>query len=538
MNGSAASTIIRNSLFNILRSVIGFPVAFILTPFVIGHIGIRAFGVWASLYVLTQSAVLLDLGLFNSLSKFVAELNERRDFDRLNQILNSAFLAYSALAAFFLLALSLFNRQIAVSIFKAQAAELSTFAWLVILAAAIFAVQMVSSVFTAILQGFQRIDLMNIVSILVLLVHFVLAVLVLRSGYGVLMLLAAQGVAVGLGSFIAVLFARHAYPRIQIRPTLATWDAFRSILPLSFAVQCLSLQTLIFGQFDRLALSAFLGPAYAGYYEVAARPFAALKNLPLAVAQPLMPAVSEMQARAEVEGVRPNIQRIVFLLYKYVMAGAAPIFILPMFIPHALLHLWFGSRPLDNPALVALGLRLLAATYFVSLLTAPLLYIQIGIGHHKDILRFALVASLLHPVLTLILLSRVGFIGAPLGALIATSVAAVICYIQFQETTACRLGSLLRVCLLPVAVAVFSSLGALLLVDSVPWFQTASGTSLIIALHFAVFLACLLLFRYFDPRDRDAFRAALSTAFRGWWPPLGRFARRFLDLTARKSELV
>lgn len=81
MSESTTRKIVRNSAFNILIlwGAIALPIALILTPLVLTHIGIRDFGIWSLLYVLVQSASLFDFGLSGSIVRFIAELNEKRD---------------------------------------------------------------------------------------------------------------------------------------------------------------------------------------------------------------------------------------------------------------------------------------------------------------------------------------------------------------------------------------------------------------------------------------------------------------------------
>lgn len=497
MTTSTTSKILRNSLFNVVRGVVALPIALFLIPFILGHIGIRNFGIWALVYGLVQSASLLDFGLTSSLTKYVAELNETKKFYRLNRLFNSAFLAYSVLGAFFFVCTYWLSRLIVVEFFKAEVGERERLTWLIILAAGIIFLQLISSVFLALLQGLQRMDLTNFSSLLVLLVHFTFTVIVLQLGFGLFMLVVAQGVAVATGLVANIILVRRAYPQFDWNPRSASFGAVRAILPLSFSIQCLSLQTILFYQFDKFALGAYFGPAYAGYYDIAARPLASLRNIPLTIVQPVMPAVSELQARND----RKLIGEIFFYSLKYVVVVAAPVFILIIFLSGPLLHLWLGDQKIENIHLITISLQLLAATYLINLLTVPGVHVALGLGHSGDIFRYSVIGGVLHPVLTLILISALGYVGAPLAILFATLVSAVYLYSRFYRTTEFPLYHFFALFLKPIGFACMFGFGAHLLVSHYPWFATRAHSGILVSLYFVAFSVAMLSIGYISRQE-------------------------------------
>ncbi len=81
--------IIRNVVAGGLRYLFVAPIPFIMTPLILGKIGVRGYGTWAVFLAINGLTSLADLGLVGTLSKFVAEYHAQRDTDALRRVLNS-----------------------------------------------------------------------------------------------------------------------------------------------------------------------------------------------------------------------------------------------------------------------------------------------------------------------------------------------------------------------------------------------------------------------------------------------------------------
>lgn len=105
-----------------------------------------------------------------------------------------------------------------VGLFKAESWEQQKLVWLLILAAIALVVQFLSSVSSAVLQGLQRMDLVNLISVLTYTLHLGLVAYALKLGFGVTMLVAIQGLTVVLGLVASIAASRRALPSLQWSP--------------------------------------------------------------------------------------------------------------------------------------------------------------------------------------------------------------------------------------------------------------------------------------------------------------------------------
>jgi O-antigen/teichoic acid export membrane protein len=502
VQNSSTSKIARNSASNVIRGAVNFPITLALTPFVFRHLGPRDFGIWSMLYALVQSAVVFDMGLSASLVRFVAFLNARQQFSDLSHVVSTAFVSYGVLSATLLLGIGLSARSIVLHLFKISDGTLGKFTVIVMLAALALAMQLLAAVFLAFLQGLQRIDLANGVSIFVALANFTLALGALLEGRSLMGLMITHVLSAALGLVAAIAIAISVCPSVKWRPSLARLDKLREIMPLSVAIQFLNLQTLIFTQFDKFALSGILGPVSAGYYEIASRPLTAIRNIPLTIVQPVTPAVAEMQA----DGRRAAINQLFAVLNKYVTVMAATVFGLILFLPAPLIRLWFGRRPISNIDIVIHTMQALAITYFINLLGSISTYMAVGLGESGCIRHYAILSSSLHVILGLWMIHSLGYIGAPLAILIATTLSVAYLRIRFSRLMESRDATLLKSGVMPVSCAVavgFMCMAIrkyLLIVDSTGHTLLLSGAYLL-----SLGLALVIL-KYFSKDEVETVR--------------------------------
>src|ERR1700719_1951896 len=88
---------------HVLKSVVGnwsylvvvSIVAFVITPFVVRHLGNAAYGIWALVLQLTGYMGVVDVGLRSALVRFVSRFQAQGDQESLDRLLNSTFTVYA-----------------------------------------------------------------------------------------------------------------------------------------------------------------------------------------------------------------------------------------------------------------------------------------------------------------------------------------------------------------------------------------------------------------------------------------------------------
>ncbi|NLF29887.1 MAG: hypothetical protein GX591_03255, partial [Planctomycetes bacterium] len=129
--GSTAAALPRPSLVvNALSSWAGFAVlvvtGFLLTPFVIKHLGKNGYGVWSVVGSIIGYYGLLDLGVASAVRRYVARYAARDDHDALNETIATAMMLFMG-AGVLILMVSVFASRPLAEFFRVRPAMVGDF---------------------------------------------------------------------------------------------------------------------------------------------------------------------------------------------------------------------------------------------------------------------------------------------------------------------------------------------------------------------------------------------------------------------------
>ena len=86
--------IVKNTFYNMIGKFFGILAALFLTPYIIRHIGIERFGLWAIVGVMTGYFGLIDCGIGTSFVKYIAEFYTKKEVDKINQLVSTGVIFY------------------------------------------------------------------------------------------------------------------------------------------------------------------------------------------------------------------------------------------------------------------------------------------------------------------------------------------------------------------------------------------------------------------------------------------------------------
>jgi O-antigen/teichoic acid export membrane protein len=287
----------RAYFFNIVWSWIGFITIIgsstVVMPMLIRRLGTARFGIWALAVSLIEYLWLIDLGFRPATVKFSAEFRALGRTEDLNALINTA-VSYSLLAGAFILAISWPNVGLIARLLHIQD---PAFAFLVRTVGLSWAGGLVFNIFAAVLEGFQRFDLSNRVSIVVTLLRGSFSLGLVLAGYGLremaIVLLASQST----GYVMTYWYCRRVYPDLRLSPALVSLDMARRIL--SYAKQIVS--GIVGSRISTAALPSlvahFKPVQYVTYYTQTQRMMEYAADAISRVAMVTAPRVSDWYAR-------------------------------------------------------------------------------------------------------------------------------------------------------------------------------------------------------------------------------------------------
>jgi O-antigen/teichoic acid export membrane protein len=385
-----------------------------LMPFTIHHLGKAEYGLWMLAASMTAYLQLLDLGYGNGLVRQVTQADARGDDEEVNVILSTFFVVYSAIglaalggvAALAVLVLPRFPNLTPDEVSTAQAV-------LVILGARIaFAFPM--SVFGAITTARQRFTLTISIAIVVVLLQGASTYLILKSGYGLISLVAVSTM-IGVASYAAYAAAALAtFPGMRL--TLSRFSArqVREVTAFSVYMFLISIAFHVGVNVDNVIIGAYVGTSAIAVYTVALRLAEYQRQLCGQFSGFLFPLVVRFDASRDADALRATL--IDGTRIALGMVGGVTICLVAF--GGQVVNLWMG--PGFTESVVPLYVLLLGGVVMVA--QGPSGSILLAAGRHRLVAVGSVLEILLNVVLSLALVSRFGLTGVAVGTILPYAV--------------------------------------------------------------------------------------------------------------------
>jgi O-antigen/teichoic acid export membrane protein len=228
------------------------------------------------------------------------------------------------------------------------------------------------------------------------------ALALVMAGAGVVAIV-ALALLVSLASALA--YAVYAWPLVRHLPLRVDWTPVREDIRFSGGLFLMQLASMVAYQIDRVVISALLSPAAAGSYALCAN----LANKLLFTVSSLtafaFPRAAAMAASGETVGPSRLLQMLLRNLLPLVASTLVP----AMLLAEPFFKLWLGSAyQAELPRLF----QLLWLGFALASVSVPASHIVIGLGASRLPALFAWLTAVTSIALLVLLLPRVGLVGA------------------------------------------------------------------------------------------------------------------------------
>ncbi len=484
----------RNTAFNILGGALRTVAIIILTPYIIKHIGVERYGIWAIASVLTGCLGLFDFGIGTSFVKYIAEFYYKKDFASIDHVVNTGLACCLILTAVILpagnYALNPLTNLLNIP-FHLHGETMAVFFLGIIL----FCINIIFSCFKSIQAGLQRMDITNKVSIVMSLVLIIGTIYFLENGYGLRGLI-INSVLVGMVSgVIDVAVAFNILPQLRLNFFLFNREIFEKLFNFGYKMQVAKIATLIHLQIDKFLLAHFLNISIVAYYEVPANLSSRIRDVPLVLLSAIFPAVSGLDIHTN----RQLLHKIYLRSMKYVILAGFPLMTLAIFLAKPFISLWLGEGYEKS----VLTLQLLLVGYITNIMTGPGFIILNGIGKPNYGVKSSVIAAILNLIMSIILIQKIGFFGAVWGTICSMIIAAVYFIFMFHRVVKLSIfETMYKITFKPIIACSISYIISCLLFkreEYSNWGAVFGGG----ALFLTVFIGSILGLKYIDDFDKE-----------------------------------
>ncbi len=364
--------LIRNSTLRLVSFGVGIIFALFVTPVIINAIGQASYGVWVLISATVANYLMLDFGLSQAVSKFVAAALARKDQKAVDRICSTgiALNVASCLVAFVVtIALLQFGKN-----HIPQGTDFAQVQTYFAIYAGTFSLLFLFRTWNGVLAAEMRWTLLALVS-MVKNVVVSLSVLIWISGENGLMFLSVvNGVGFLLEGLAYWVFARRGFS-VSIRPQYVDWKLGGEMLKFGFTSLVAQLGQAMRFRSQPYIIVKTIGAEGVAVFSIATQLISYFTNLIRSAFGIFIPLFSRLQAQGDSEGIRQSMLSSLWLSYRvssYV--GLCLVFYGGQFI-----ELWLGPDFRDvQLALIPMALGTIFSTSII-----PAQEYLMGISQHR-----------------------------------------------------------------------------------------------------------------------------------------------------------
>ncbi len=403
---------VRKTFRNIFSTWVGYGfsllVGFLLAPFIVHHLGNTGYGIWILISSLTGYFGMLDLGLRQSVSRYVSHYMGLDDHMNVNRTLVNALamLGTGGILAGSIALLIVFN----FSVFKIEPQFAASAKIALLVAALNVSLALPMSIFNTVLFSLERFDILTAATIASTLTRTVLVVVFVSRGAGVTALAVIMLVASCCEYVTNAIAVRVLYQQLALTPKLLDWSRCRELFGFSiFRFIWIVANQLIFYS-DSVVIGIVLNAAAITYYAIAGSLVNYGRNIVSLAADTFQPAATRLNVIRDFAGLR----RLQIFGTQVCLLIGLPICIGYMSLGKEFIVLWMGKGYASS----AIFLIVLTLSQFTSMSQYISAVILVAMAKHRVLAYIAIGEGLANLLLSIILIQKVGLIGVAIGTVI------------------------------------------------------------------------------------------------------------------------
>lgn len=386
--------------------------SFLFTPYLIRCLGQSQYGVYTLVNSISSYLILLDLGIGNSIVRYVAKFRVTKQQDQQNKFAGVTLIFYFVIAIITVIVGFAFQNALPDIFGKGLTRnELDLASEMLIITMLNMAVTFIFTVFDKIILAFEHYAISKSISILKVLLRALLMTLFLYWGFGAV---AVVKINLLVTSVTGIFSMTYVLKKIGIRPQFKKieFTFIREILAYSLFIFLQMIATQINAMADHVLLGIFASSAILAIYGIGSQILQYYQQIANSVNGVLMPGVVRLVERGasakEIQNEMVRIGRILFIL----LAG---IFVTFVFAGQDFVVMWAGTENKDAYYVIVL-IMIPMVFYLTEAIGTQILW---AMNKHKLQAVIKLCITVLNVGLSIVLIKWNALIGATIGTMIA-----------------------------------------------------------------------------------------------------------------------
>lgn len=293
MPGVGLGRVASGAAVAVVANVIYLASRIVTTPYILQHVSIAEYGLWAFCFVILSYAGMSAFGINNSYIKYTAEYVAIGRTERIGGLLSTGIGILGACSAIFFAGLWL-CAPLLVRLFGIGPQLADTAVFLLLGTASVFLVDLTLGAFRGVLEGLQEVAASKLIWLASTLLEVVLLVGFLAAGAGIRGVLYAYMLKTLADVAGTMMVVWRRLPDLRVGPSQVGRAFCHELFVFGGKVQVLGLIGMFIGSLDRIITTSMLGLEATGLFEVGRKlPFTA-RSITGAASAPFLPAASAM----------------------------------------------------------------------------------------------------------------------------------------------------------------------------------------------------------------------------------------------------
>lgn len=402
--------LISNTLFSIIRLGFARVFGFIITPYILFRLGQEKFGMWAIVGGFLGFVAKADMGVATSYAKFISQFYARKDYENINKVINSGFVYYVGISVIIYTTTYLWSTQFFEWYLRRYAVEIvAEIKWLFHYLILLTMFSWSLDIFSAVLWGIQRADIVQKIQMVLFVVNAFCIVLFLESGYKLEGMVWAEALTAILRVVVCMIFSYKLVPELHFNPLLFDMTMFRKMFTYGLRLQFSRIAKIGQIQLSKMFLPYFLSLSAITIYEIGNRISLSIRSIPLSLSPAIVPAASQLHALEDTEVLNRLYDRASRYMTIAVMYLSGFSFCM---MPVIILS-WTGEQiDVHSVSIIA---RILLIGYSYYLLSDIASVVVLGMGHPEYLARASVLKLIILVVLNMVLIPNFGVVAAALA---------------------------------------------------------------------------------------------------------------------------
>lgn len=406
-NTKKRPSLLINAFSNWMALAIAILIGFLLTPYIISHLGKTGYGIWTLIASIIGYYGILDLGITSAITRYVARYAAQNNYKALIETI------CTSLAVFCVVGLVIVGFSFAVAgplsrFFNVSTDYIEKFRQIVWLLGLATGLGFPGNLFGAVIRAHERFVAANLIIVIITIIRASLIVLFLSNGFGLVGIAFSHLISAIIMIVLNYTICKILFSYFRLHLKAVSWSMFRLLLGFGVATTVWSLADIMRFNLDSFVIAKWINFPSVAVYGVAAL---LIRYFLQFIAQGTHVVFTPRFSSLDGEGKRDHLQQLFLKSLSVASFLSFAVGTLIIIFGKQFIALWIG---IDFLGAVPV-LWVLTLSYSIAFAQAPSISLVYALKKHYLFAEVSIIEGIANVALSIYLAPRYGILGVAIG---------------------------------------------------------------------------------------------------------------------------